>query len=386
MTRVIGREPELAEGERFLDAIRAGLAALVLTGEAGAGKTTIWAELAMQGARRSYRLLSCRPAEFETRLSLGSISDLLADVEDEAYASLPGAQRHALEVALLRADAGERPPDRRAVATGFLSLISELTRDGPVVIAVDDVQWLDRSSARVLEFAARRLHGWPVGILSSVRGSDEIATPLGLDRALSEEQLWRLCVGALPLADLHELISSRLGQRFPRSTLARIHAAVGGNPFFALEIARALLLRGAPGPEEALRLPENLQEVVNDRIRRLPAATREALLFASATPEPTTELIAAALGSDEPLAAAEQGGVVENEAGRLRFTHPLLASGIYAAATTSDRRRAHAQLGGLAKDLEERARQLALASDSHDEDVAQALEEAAVEARARGGA
>ncbi len=384
MPAVVGRESELAEGEGFLDAITARPAALVLTGEAGTGKTTLWAELVRRGRKRSCRTLSCSPSEPEARLSLGSISDLLSGVEDEAYSSLPGAQRRAVDVALLRAEAGECPPDPRAVATGFLSLVSALAKEEPLLIGIDDAQWLDRSSARVLEFAVRRFGDRRVGVLVSVRGSEEVASPLALDRALPGENLWRLPVGPLTPAAIHELISMRLGGRFHRSTLARIHATAGGNPFFALEIARLLLRRGTPALGAALQLPENLRALVAGRIRPLPSQTREALLVAAAASEPTTALVAAALGSDEALAAAEQEGVVEIDGAHVRFTHPLLSSGIYAAAPFDARRRAHRRLGAVAEDLEERARQLALASDERDEGVAEALDNAAANARGRG--
>jgi len=241
---VIGREGELAAMAQFLDSVPAGPAGLVLEGEAGSGKTTLW-NAAVEAAReRSYQVLTARAAQAEAKLSFAACADLLAPVAEEALAALPAPQRRALEVALLLAEPGGSLPEHRAVAAGFASAVAALTARGPVLVAVDDVQWLDEPSARVLEFVARRLHGRPVGVLASARASGQAAVALGLDRALPEDRLVRLQLGPLGLAAIHQLLWSRLGAVFPRHTLVKLQRASGGNPFFALELARALLRRG----------------------------------------------------------------------------------------------------------------------------------------------
>ena len=192
-------------------------------------------------------MLTCAPAEAEARLSYASLGDLLVEVGQELFATLPAPQRHALDVALLRTDPGRAVADQRAVGTAAVSLLGELSRLEPVVIAVDDVQWLDRPSAGVLEFAARRLESRPVGFLLAARTPTGNSAPLGLDRSLAPERLERITVGPMSVGALHQVIKARLGQSFSRATLVRIHRATGGNPFFALELAAALLIGGVPG-------------------------------------------------------------------------------------------------------------------------------------------
>ena len=153
----------------FLDALPSGPCGLVLEGPAGIGKTTLWRAGAAQAAGRSYTVLSCRPAESEATLSFAALGDLLDGVLGQVLPRLPPPQRRALKVALLLEDPGGSPPEQRAVAVAFLAVIRHLSELGPVVLAVDDLQWLDDPSARVLEFALRRLGGEPTGLLASAR-------------------------------------------------------------------------------------------------------------------------------------------------------------------------------------------------------------------------
>lgn len=140
---VIGREADQAVIDRFLDALAAGSAGLVVAGEAGSGKTTLWGAALDAAGRRDYRRLVARPAESEARLSYSGLGDLLDAVADEVLPDLPEPQRRALEVALLRmADDGD-PPDQRSVAVAVLGALRLLGAATPVVVAVDDVQWLD---------------------------------------------------------------------------------------------------------------------------------------------------------------------------------------------------------------------------------------------------
>src|SRR5207302_473552 len=210
----------------------------------------------------------------EARLSYASLADLLAEVGSDVFAGLPGPQRHALEVALLRADPGGVVPDQRAIGTAAISLLSDLSRSGPLVIAIDDVQWLDRPSAEVLEFVARRLEDQSIGFLLSIRTPTDISMPLGLDRSLAHERLERITVGPMSAGALYQVVKARLGLTFSRATLVRIHRATDGNPLFALELATALLQPGVPAAGEPLPVPDDLRELVAGRLRKLPAATR----------------------------------------------------------------------------------------------------------------
>jgi DNA-binding CsgD family transcriptional regulator len=381
---IVGRGAELRLVEEFLDEAGGGPAALLLEGEVGIGKTALWQQAVAAAAGRSYRVLSCRPAAAEAQLAYAALGDLLEEVRDDTLAELPAPQRRALEVALLRAEPGERQPLPRAVALGLLGALRALARPGPVLVAVDDVQCLDPPSASALAFAARRLEGERVGLLLAWRleGAEEV--PLDLDRALPEGRLRRARIEGLGRAELERLLGARLGAPLPRRTLASLHRMSGGNPFFALEIGRAVLERGdPPTPADDLPVPASLQELVGDRLARLAGPALEATQVAAALSRPTVALVEAAGGGPGPLEAAVRAGVVELDGERVRFAHPLLASVAHAQLTPGRRRRLHARLAEILDDPEERGRHLALAADRPDAAVAAALDEAARRARAR---
>jgi DNA-binding CsgD family transcriptional regulator len=383
---VFGREGELATVQPFLDSIRAGPAALLFEGEAGIGKTTVW-RAGVEAARAgSFRVLACRAAESETKLPFTALADLFAIVPEETLAELPLPQGQALDVALLKAEWKGRPADPRAVSMGVLSVLRSLAETGPVVLAVDDVQWLDPSTAGVLEFVLRRLDTAPVGVLGAVRGSTDHTAPLGLDRAPT--RVHRVTVAALSASTLGAIIAARLGFRLQRPTLRELHRISGGNPFYALEIARALHRRGAElAPGEALPIPPSLTELLSERLAGLPAKTMEVLESMSAVANPSATLAGAVVGTaaaDKALDRAERAGVVEIDDDRVSFTHPLLGAHVYARIPAGRKRDLHGRLAGLISDPEDRARHLALGGTGPDEAVASALEEAALRAVARG--
>jgi len=177
---VIGRETELAILDRFLDSIPAGPGALLLSGEAGIGKTTVWKQGLDGALQRRYRTLSCGPVEAETRLSYAALGDLLEPVLEEALPTLPEPQRRALEVALLRAPSSGARANQRAVSLAVLGCLRSVASTTPVVAAIDDIQWMDLPSVRVLQFVVRRLKGDPVGLMSAARGTDPDEDPLGV--------------------------------------------------------------------------------------------------------------------------------------------------------------------------------------------------------------
>jgi DNA-binding CsgD family transcriptional regulator len=384
---VVGRESELDSIEHFLEGLPAGPSAFVIEGEAGGGKTTLWLEALRAATSRGYRVLQARPGESEAMLSYAALADLVEDVFDETRSALPVPQERALETALLRVETSE-PVDPRTTATALVGVLTALAALRAVLVAVDDVQWLDPASARALEFAARRLSP-QAGLLVTRRteGGDE--TPLGLDRAVSENRLQRLVPAPLSLGGIHHLIASRLGTAPSRPTLARIAAASGGNPLFALEIARALgrdaidYRRGDPLP-----VPPNLRALVLARVRALPAAAQQAVLVAAALSRPTVATVAETLAPDcdapSALIAAEEASVLVLERERIRFTHPLLASAVYGAATSSQRRQLHGRLADVVADPEERARHRAASVTGFDEATASELEHAARRAALRG--
>jgi DNA-binding CsgD family transcriptional regulator len=361
---------------------------LLLEGEAGIGKTTLWAAGVEFAHTRGYRVLSGRPGEAEVQLAFAALSDLLADALAETLPHLPEPQQRALEVALLLADPGERPVDQRAVAVGLLSSLRRLAREQPLVLAIDDAQWLDSASAAILDFALRRLEAEPVALLLALRANRSHAVPLDLDRALPEGRLRRISVGPLSRGAIHRLIRTRLDLVFPRPTLVRLHETSGGNPFYALEIARALERHEAVEPAMPLPLPNTLHNLVHARLEALPSDVQELLLVVAALSRPTLRTLEAALGDPDELERglerSAQAGVTEAQGERIGFTHPLFASVLYSETPRGRRRRLHQRLGEVVRDPEERARHLALGSAQPDSVVAAAVEEGAERARARG--
>jgi DNA-binding CsgD family transcriptional regulator len=197
-----------------------------------------------------------------------------------------------------------------------------------------------------------------------------------VDGALHDLELTRLEVGPLSLGAIHAILLEQLGVPFPRPTMRRIHEASRGNAFYALELGRGLLARGRGlEPGEILPVPNDIRTLVRERLRPLSEPTQTALLLAAAMPDPTVQQVEAAGGS--ALDDAIEARLVTVEGDRIRFVHPLLASGIYAAAGPERRREVHRRLSALTPELEEQARHLALASSGPDEVVATALDRAA---------
>lgn len=381
---IVGREAELASVSRFLHGVDGDARVLLLEGEPGIGKTTLWRAGLDLARHAGHRTIWCQPAEIETSYSYAALGDLLDDALDETLDEMPEPQRRALEIALLRRGSDASPPDQRAVALAFLRSLEVLGSIGPVVVAVDDAQWLDRSSARALAFAFRRL---PPGVkvLASLRVATGVRDPLDLRRSTDEGRTVRLRVGPIGVSHLARLIHQRLGRTLPRPLVSRIHQSSGGNPLFALEIARAFD-EDEPVHAEPLPIPDEIKDALLARIRRLSAAARDIVLLASAMARPTIgSLVGPGMESEvDGLEEAEAAGILEIDGDRVRFAHPLLASAVYWSSPDADRRRAHAHIAEIADEIEERARHLALASDAADEQVASLVEAAADAAMRRG--
>ncbi len=385
--RLIGRTHEVAEISPFIDSVSGGPSGLLLEGAAGIGKTALWFEAAEIARERGIVVLATRPVESEATFSYSALSDLFEEVFDAALVELPAPQRRALEIALVRAEAEGPPPDQHAVSLAALGMLRSLAASAPLVLAVDDVHWIDPSSARVLGFVLRRLSDERVGVLASARTGLQI--PAELSQALERMPLRRVTVGPMPRKALGAMLRQHLGSDLPRPLVARLHEVSGGNPLYALEIARALERQGArPDAGEPLPVPEDLQQLLRTRLAALPPTCAQPLLVVASTVRPTEDLLLAAGGpSGEVLAglgAAEAANVIRRERGQIRFTHPLLGSTVYAAASAHELRHLHDRLAQLVADPEERARHQALASTGPDPKVALVLEEAAHHARGRG--
>ena len=345
------------------------------------GKTALWSAGVAYGEERAFRILTCRSSQSETDLSYAGLADTLGEVPDEALETLPEVQRHALEVALLRAEPGEAPVGHRTVAAATLGTLRWFASTGPLILAFDDPPWLDGASRRTLAYAIRRLDEEPVGILAAVRAGEGLDDPLELSLAFSDDRLRRMEVGPLSARALGRLLDRRLGWAPEGSALFELHTVSGGNPLFALEIARA----SKANPEHSLIVPRNLREQVSAHLAALPVATREALVVAAALPRPTLDIIERASDqNEEALGPAVRAGTIEVRGDAVRFTHPLYASVVYADAPKEDRTRIHRVLADVVADPEARARHLALGVAPTDANVADALEEAAARARSRG--
>jgi DNA-binding CsgD family transcriptional regulator len=383
---VLGRREELAAIEAFLAGPDRGFQVLLIAGEIGIGKTTLWES--GRAMASGFRVLSARPVESEAPLGFAGLVDLLDGVTSASIDALPAPQRHALRVALLREDVGEIPPDHRSVATATLGVLRAMAADGPVVLAIDDLQWLDPATARVLAFALRRLGPEPVSVLVAARTErrDELP-PLVIDE-VDPEQVTRLAPAGLSVGAVRELLSERLAFNPSHQLIVRIHEVSGGNPYFALELARMIGRDGTVEIGEQLPMPSTLRRLVHGRVSRLPRKVRDVLLAAALAP--TASIAALDATMPEPTAtyleSAEEAGIVEVQAGRVIFTHPLLRSVVIGDAPARDRRDAHRRLAAAVPAPIERARHLARAAEGPDPVVAEALDAAARDARLQGAA
>jgi len=378
---LLGRPAELAQLTAALAAVPAGPRALVIEGPPGIGKTTLWQAAISAARQRGYQVLAARGSQAEARLPFAGLYDLLEGVVDEALPQLAVPQRRALEVALGRADPGQTPLDQLAVSLAVRTCLHLASGQTPAVVAVDDLQWLDVASARVLGFALRRLGDQPLGVVATLRAEQPGPLPLELERALPEGRLGRLWLGPLPVGALDVLLRERCQLALPRTVLARLHRLCAGNPFYALELARALPPGATLAPGEALALPGSLTGLLRERLSGLPGRCQPLVLAAASLAQPTVGLLDRfGEGLEEALAA----GVLVRDGDRVGFTHPLLGSLAYADATPAQRRGVHRRLAGLLGDLEERALHLALGAEQPDEQAAAALDAAAARAAGRG--
>ena len=387
MPAVVGRDPELARLDPFITSVD-GARALILEGEAGMGKTTLWRAGVELAAEHGIRVLRALPAESEIALSFSGLGDLLDGVLDAALAPLPAAQASALSRALVLDEKGGPAPDPHAVGIALLHALRGLAADRSLVLAIDDVQWLDTASTGTLAYAARRLRDEPVAILLSRRsglGARSSTSCAGRSRGrASTSSKW---VRSGLRCSTTSYWSRSASSCRARSSSRSIRPA-GGNPFYALEIVR-MLQRSDASIEagQPIPVPESLHDLVQGRLLTLPPESRDFLLAAAAHAHPTIAITEAASGVSrkEGPTPALDARVVELDRQRIRFTHPLLAAGAYRHRRPDPPPRGcHASLAELLEDPEARAWQLAASVEQPGEDVALVLEEAAQHARARG--
>ena len=378
---VVSRNEELSSLRAFIGEERRGPAALVLEGEAGMGQSTLWTAGVEYARAQGFCVLASRPAEAERGLAHVGLGDLFDGVLDDVLPVLSAPRRRALQVALLIEDGSGDPVDRGALALAVRDVLQILSERGPLLIAVDDLQWLDQSSSGALAFALRRLAPKRL-LLLLTRPLGDGAQSSAIEQSLGA-RVQRLPVGPFSAGTLHRFLYKRLGRVFASQTLLRIHERSGGNPFFALELARVLDVD--VDPLQPLPVPETVEELVRARLYGLPESTRAALAFVSALGTSPESLLKQASVSADALHAAFATQVIERDNGTIRFTHPLLSSVIY-KDLGDDRRSVHARIASIVDDPLLRARHLALSREEPDAKVAAVLDDAASLAADRGAA
>jgi DNA-binding CsgD family transcriptional regulator len=382
---LVGREAELAELASFLDGDLPS--AVVLEGDAGIGKTTIWREGIRLAEERGYRVLATSGAPGEMQMAFAGLADLLEPVLDDVLPALPGPQREALEVTLLLEETSNAQSGR-AVPAALLSSLRALADEERVVIAVDDVHWLDAATVAALSFAVRRLRDQTVGLLFALRTSEGAVLPLDFARTSFERRAQRLPVGPLSVGALRLLLQARTDLRLSRPVLLRVHETSAGNPFFALELVRALARLDVPlDAGRPLPVPDDLARLLAESISALPPEAREATLVCALLARPTLDVVSLATGkpAEQALGPTFDAGIIELSNGTVRFSHPLMRSAVHAQASSVELLAWHRRLADVVPDLEQRASHLALCSAEPSEDVARELERAGGRACRRGG-
>ncbi len=312
------------------------------------------------------------------RLSYAAVGDVLDDVEGGELAGVPGPQRRALEVTLLRADPAGAPADPRAIVVGLLSALRTLATRKPLLLAVDDVQWLDSESAHALAFAARRLSADPVRFLLTTRATGSCV----LERALAPS-VRRLGVGPLTLGATRRLLSERLGLALPRRVLLRIVELSQGNPLVALELGRTLAERRLPEIGEELVMPATVEELLAARVDRLPASVRRVMLAVALSGGELGVSQLTGLADATDIDGARDAGVLVVQGDRARISHPLLVVAARHRSSAAERRALHLELARTLDDEPRRVRHLALAAGQPDAGLAATAAAAADDAAAR---
>jgi DNA-binding CsgD family transcriptional regulator len=377
-TGLRGRRSECGVLDRLVDAVRAGESrALVVAGEPGVGKTALLDYVA--GRASGFRVARAVGVQSEMELAFAGLQQLCTPMLD-GLERLPTPQRDALRTAF-GLSAGPAP-DRFLVGLAVLSLLAEAAAEQPLICLVDDQQWLDRASAQVLGFAARRLGAESIGLVFAARvpGGDLAGLP-------------ELLVAGLPEADARALLDSVTVGPLDARVRDRLVTETRGNPLALLELGRLVTPAelaggfGLPGAAPVAAVDENFRR----RVEALPAQTRRLLLVAAADPTGDPSLVWRAAGrlgiGAEAATPAADAGLAEFGA-RVRFRHPLARMAAYQSASLAERQDAHRALAEVTDpqiDPDRRAWHRAQAAPGPDEDVAGELERSAGRAQARGG-
>jgi DNA-binding CsgD family transcriptional regulator len=376
---LIGRRRERRVLDGVIEAVREGKSrALVVRGEPGVGKTALLEYLVEQA--QGCRVIRAGGVQSEMELAYAGLHQLLAPALVHLE-RLPGPQRDALRTAFGIAPGAA--PDRFFVALAVLTLLSDVAEERPLVCVVDDEHWLDRASAQILAFVARRVEAESVGVVFAARGtSAELA---GLPE---------LVVDGLPGDDALALLDSVLTAPLDARVRDQLAGETRGNPLALLEFARGSTpadLAGGFALPGGVPLSRSIEDRFRQRLDELPADTRRLLHVAAADPtgEPLLVWRAAdhlGIGHHAAAPAAEAG--LLDIGTRVRFRHPLVRSAAYRSASAEERQSVHAALADATDpdvDPDRRAWHRAQATPGPDEQVAAELERSAGRAQARGG-
>ena len=373
-----GRGRECALLDDFVSAVRRGESrSLVLRGEPGIGKSALLDYLVASAT--DLTVVRAVGAESDMELAFAGLQQLCEPLLDW-LPKLPAPQRQATEI-VFGLSAGD-VPDRFLVGLAVLSLLSEAAEQGPLLCVVDDAQWLDQASALTLGFVTRRLLAEPVGLVFAAREPGE-----------ELRDVTELEVQGLQGADARALLSSAVRFKLDQRIRDRIIAETRGNPLALLELPRGLTARqlaGGFGLVEAQGLTGRIEESFVRRVETLSDDARRLLLIAAAEPVGDPLLLLAAsgrLGIAVSAVDAETDGLLALGE-RVTFRHPLVRSAVYGTATREQRREVHLALAEATDgsvDPDRRAWHLATAAAGPEESVAEALEQSAGRAQARGG-
>lgn len=377
-TGLVGREQELSRLRELVAPPYAQSRVLLLLGDPGMGKTVLLAEAERAARPAGMRVLTAAGRESERDLAFAGLHQLLWPVLDQLSA-LPARQAEALRGAF-GLSAAPVPADALLTGIGVLTLLARLAEDAPLLVVVDDAQWVDQGSLNALAFAGRRLESEPIVILLGVRGQ---LVPAGFERDFAE----------LPLTPLRAQAASRLLDAQPRPPRGRsrhqVLAQAAGNPLALIELSKTIA--ADPGAArrwaaEPLPLTGRLTGLMAARFDGLPGPTRAALLLAAVADSPDLDTAALPGLSADILVPAEVSGLIRVEPSGPQFSHPLIRSAVYHAVPFAERAAAHLRIAAAVRDEPDRhAWHLAAATLDPNEQVAALLEQSAARAQSRGG-
>jgi DNA-binding CsgD family transcriptional regulator len=362
---LVGREEERRRVEHYVDSVPSGAAPLVIVGEAGIGKSTLWTHGVARARAHGYAVLRSRPTEDECREPAAGLADLFDRLD---------ARHGALRTSVAAVVAADTPPVERGRRT--LDCLRELAAPGPVLLAIDDLQWLDAVSAKALRFALTRLSDEPVGLLATARVPTTGFPPA--PPTFPDAEL--LHVGPMRVSALRRVLSA-VTAAITVPDLMRAYQLSNGNPMLAIELVRSWERRGPTSDIPPLR-------ALADRVSGLDpdaAAVARALAVGGPQPAPVIAVVSGVADLQAAVRAGVQAGILHVEDDfTIRYSHALYASAVLGSTTALERAALHARLAATVTDPDVADRHLAYATDQPDEHVAERVDAAAARWARRG--